>query len=166
MDVDKYNTHVYTTHQADLENPDFEEFDQARGAFLVDLRTSTTEELKTLYCDYDSEKERRYSEDDSGEESNTANTFKSKKGKIQQLGYSSTASSSNTSSSESSSKGSLTKQKKKLRIKKKTIHSVPLNKYDTDRRKPPNFKKKDTMTSIKNCKGFLLKISCLKKEIN
>ena len=133
MNVERYNTHVFTTHQADLETPIFEEFDQARGQFLIDLRTSTTEELKTIYCDYDSEKERRYSEDDSGEESNTANSFKPKDEKNQQLNYSSSANSSSISSSEGSSKGSLTKQKKKLRVKKKSLHSVPMNKYNTDR---------------------------------
>ena len=133
MNLQRYDDHVFTVHQADLENPDFEEFDQARGQFQVDLEISSAEELKTFYCDYDSEKERRYSEDESGEESNNDNIFESEREIIQPSGYASSANSSSTSSSENTSKGSITKQKKKLRIKKKPLHSVPLNKYNTDK---------------------------------
>ena len=133
MNLKRYDEHVFTVHQADLENPIFEEFDQARGQFEVDLAIASAEELKTFYCDYDSEKERRYSEDESGEEFNNDNIFESEREIIQPSGYASSANSSSTSSSENTSKGSTTKQKKKLRIRKKPLHSVPLNKYNIDK---------------------------------
>ena len=86
MKLQRYNEHVFTVHQADLENPDLIEFDQARGAFEIDLETGKPEELKTLYCDYDSEKERRYSEDESEEESNNDDNVEQEEKKIQPSG--------------------------------------------------------------------------------
>ena len=71
MKLNRYNNHVYTAHQVDLEKPVFEEFDEARAFFECDLENATPDEMKTLYCDYDSEKEKRYSEIESEEESNS-----------------------------------------------------------------------------------------------
>ena len=59
MELDRYNNHVTLAHQADLEKPDYDEFDEARGYFLLDRERARPDELKTLYCDYDSEKEKK-----------------------------------------------------------------------------------------------------------
>ena len=108
------------------------EFDQARGAFEIDLETAKPDELKTLYCDYDSEKERRYSEIESEEESNSDDNVEKEEKRIQPSGYTSSANSSSTSSSESSSKGPTSKPKRKL-SKKKSSLSVTMNKYNIDK---------------------------------
>ena len=48
MNLQRYDDHMFTVHQADLENPIFEEFDQARGQFEVDLAIASAEQLETL----------------------------------------------------------------------------------------------------------------------
>ena len=106
MKLNRYDNHAMTKHQADLEKPDFEEQDLARGLLECDVEQATPEQLKTAYWDYDSETGKRYSEDESGEESNNDDTFETK-GKVNQpTGYASSGSSSSTSSSEHSSEGS------------------------------------------------------------
>ena len=115
MNLSRYDEHTTTKHQCDLEKPDFEEFDTARGAFLIDVERINPEDLKTAYWDYDSEAGKRYSEDESGEESNNDDTIKIKKKVNQPSGYASSGGSSSSSSSEHSSDSS----KKKQRIYRK-----------------------------------------------
>ena len=135
MNLSRYDEHTTTKHQCDLEKPDFEEFDTARGAFLIDVERINPEDLKTAYWDYDSEAGKRYSEDESGEESNNDDTIKIKKKINQPSGYASSGGSSSSSSSEHSSDSSKKKQKiyRKLPSQKKSSSSVPLNTYNKDR---------------------------------
>ena len=61
-------------HQADLEKPDLEEYAVGRAIFEHDHETATPEERETAYWDYDSETGKRYSEDETGEDSNNDET--------------------------------------------------------------------------------------------
>ena len=67
---ERYDDHVVRTHVLDLQAPNVEEFQVARSIWLLNKAKASPKELETLTCDYDSETERRYSEDESETESN------------------------------------------------------------------------------------------------
>jgi hypothetical protein len=51
-----------------------EEYEEARSHWIFERQESTEEELKTANCDYDSDTGKRYSEDESEEDSGTDDT--------------------------------------------------------------------------------------------
>ena len=110
----------------------------ARGMFEYDLASATEEQLKTTYWDYDSETGKRYSEDESGEESNNDETFDNKEEVNQSAGYTSSGHSSSTSSSGNFSEGSTKSYRKKRRTKKKSSSSVPLSTYMKEKEENSN----------------------------
>ena len=79
--LERYADHMAFTHLASLENPVLEEYEMTRALFVNDHENSTEEELKTAYCDYDSETGKRYSEDESGEDSNSEDEYNHRKEK-------------------------------------------------------------------------------------
>ena len=73
LTLKRYDNHMVFAHQVTLKNPVFDEY-FARSMCLLKRDTATTEELKTISCDYDSETGKRYSEDESESESYSDDT--------------------------------------------------------------------------------------------
>jgi hypothetical protein len=126
----RYNEHVHYAHQADLVKPAFGEFCEARALFESEVETATPEERKTLYCDYDSEKEKRYSEMESEEESNSDDNTDKEVKTIHPSRYS-PSNTSSTSSSESSPESTRSIPKRK-RTKKKSSSPPSVIKSNTE----------------------------------
>ena len=73
MRKERYADHMLFGHMASLEEPDLEEYLIGRAMFENTFEETTPEELETANWDYDSETGRRYSEDESEEDSNSEN---------------------------------------------------------------------------------------------
>ena len=118
LHLERYADHMVYIHQVSLKKPDLEEYKEE----------STEKELKTITCDYDSETGKRYSEDESGEESNSDDGYNHKKDK------SSTESHSSSGSSSEDSTGSYQKKKKRTKkVMKEAPSMVSLDQYKKDK---------------------------------
>ena len=71
LTLDRYDEHMTCFHEICLKKPDLEEYCRARDMWIHIKEKSSPKELETLTCDYDSETGMRYSENESGTESNT-----------------------------------------------------------------------------------------------
>ena len=131
LHLERYADHMAFKHLASLENPVLKEYELARALFVNDHEESTEEELKTAYCDYDSETGKRYSEDESGEDSNSEEENNHKKEK--------NPSESNLSSGSSSEDSAGSYQKKKKRTKKIMKESPPMVSLDQYRKDKEEF---------------------------
>ena len=90
--------------------PDLEEYEEARSWWVFNHQELSEEQLKTANCDYDSETGKRYSEDESGEDSNSDDEYNHRKEK--------SSSENHLSSGSSSEDSARSHQKKKKRTKK------------------------------------------------
>ena len=107
LHLERFADHMVYIHQVSLKKPDLEEYEEARDWWVFNHQESTEEELKTITCDYDSETGKRYSEDESGEESYSDDGYNHKKEKSSSESHSSSGSSSEDSA------GSYQKKKKR-----------------------------------------------------
>ena len=139
MSKSRYDSHMYRAHAYDLSTPDIEELAFSRANFEEEYEKYSGEEREKAYWDYDSETNRRYSEDDSNDDSGNEESdrnFPGKKGKKRSTGYNSSESSSSSSSINSQGRSS-----RKRKTKKKNNYQRARKKFPKTMKKSISWKK-------------------------
>ena len=159
LNLEKYDDHMTFKHQINLQNPDLEEYENARAVFEYEHEACAPEDRETAYWDYNSDTGKRYSAGESGEESNTDDTFDHKPLQI---------SSGNSSSSGSSSEDSTGRYQKKRRKTKKSVKDSPpmvsLEQYEKEKEEFSNHLEKKIKTMEINVKNVWSNNTTLKNE--
>ena len=122
MSKNRYDTHMFQQHSCDLSNPDIEDFAFAKTEFEDQYENYSPEEREKAYWDYDSETNRRYSEDESNVDSGTEE-YNDKKptNRINDKPKHSAGYNSSGNSSSSSSNNSQNGSSKKKKLKKRNL---------------------------------------------